>query len=63
MAKNPKTAHAGGNLRTPAQPSQYVPRHYIRRKARQLLLRAAMRGKVSWSLALPLLNKIGGGAQ
>jgi hypothetical protein len=64
MAQSPKTAHAGGTLRLPAQssssPSSYVPPHYLRRVARRIVLRAAMRGRISWCTALPLLDQIGG---
>jgi hypothetical protein len=64
MAHGPKTAHAGGTLRIPAQssssPSSYVPPHFLRRKAREIVLRAALRGRISWLVALPLLEQIGG---
>jgi hypothetical protein len=64
MAQGPKSAHAGGTLRLPARsslsPSSYVPPHFLRRKAREIVLRAAMRGRISWCTALPLLDQIGG---
>ncbi|WP_066333940.1 hypothetical protein [Azohydromonas lata] len=62
MAQSPKSAHAGGTLRLPAQPSSssYVPPHYLRRVARRILLRAALSGRISWLVALPLLEQIGG---
>jgi hypothetical protein len=75
MAQSPKTAHAGGNVRTPAH-SSFVPSraaaapcadapppHYLRRLARSIVLRAAVRGRIGWPVALVMLNKIGGGAQ
>jgi hypothetical protein len=53
-----KTAKAG----TPgfAAPSSYVPPHYLRRVARSIVLRAAMRGRLAWHVALPVLNHLGG---
>lgn len=63
MAQGPKSAHAGGDLRTPAQPSSYVPSHYLRRVARGILIRAAVRGRISWIVALQLLALVDGGAQ
>ena len=61
MAQGPKTAHAGGSVQTSAQPlSSYVPPHFLRRKAREIVLRAALRGRISWLVALPLLEQIGG---
>ncbi|WP_298233123.1 hypothetical protein [uncultured Azohydromonas sp.] len=64
MAQGPKSAHAGGTLRLPAQPSSspssYVPPHFLCRKAREIVLRAALRGRISWCVALPLLEQIGG---
>lgn len=38
----------------------YVPEHYVRRVARSIVLRAALRGRLSWHVALPLLNNLGG---
>lgn len=43
-------AHLGG----------YVPTHYLRRLARSIVLRAALRGRLSWHVALPAMAKIGG---
>lgn len=39
-----------------------APAHYLRRLARTVVLRAAVRGRLSWHVALPLLAKIGGAA-
>lgn len=61
MAQSPKTAHAGGDLRTPAQSSPYVPSHYLRRVARSIVLRAAVRGRLSWVVALQVLALLEGG--
>ena len=36
----------------------YTPPHYIRRVARGIILRAALRGRISWFVALPLLAQI-----
>lgn len=43
-----------------AAPSSYVPRHYLRRLARSIVLRAAIRGRLSWHAALPLLSHLDG---
>ena len=63
MPQSPKTAHAGGDLRTSAQPSPYVPSHYLRRVARSILMRAAVKGRISWIVALQMLALVEGGAQ
>jgi hypothetical protein len=39
-----------------------APSHYLRRVARRIVIRAALRGRVSWHVALPMLSKIGGAA-
>lgn len=76
MAQSPKTAHAGGDLRTPAH-SPFVhsraaaalgsdaPPHYLRRVARSIVIRAAVRGRISWLVALQVLALVdrAGGAQ
>lgn len=43
-----------------AAPSSYVPSHYLRRLARSIVLRAALRGRISWHAALALLSTING---
>lgn len=43
-----------------AAPRSYVPAHYLRRLARTIVLRAALRGRMSWHAALPLLSHIDG---
>lgn len=52
------------NAGTPgtAAPSSPVPTHYVRRLARSIVLRAAVRGRLSWHAALPLLARLDGGA-
>lgn len=62
MAQAIKTTHAGGNLRASAHsfPSTYTPAHSLQRKARQIVLRATVRGCIGWPVAM--LNKIGGAA-
>jgi hypothetical protein len=73
MAQSPKTAHAGGDLRTPAHfsfvpsraaaaPGGDAPPHYLRRVARSIVLRAAVRGRLSWVVALQVLALLEGGA-
>jgi hypothetical protein len=57
-----KPGTSGAAARIPA-PAHYTPPHYLKRVARSIVLRAALRGRVSWHVALPLLNQIGGGAQ
>ncbi|MDZ5457896.1 hypothetical protein [Azohydromonas lata] len=63
MAQSPKTAHVGGNMRTPAQSSTYVPAHYLRRVARSILLRAAVKGRLSWVVVLHLLALLDRGGE
>jgi hypothetical protein len=36
--------------------------HHMQRVARRIVLRAALGGRLSWHVALPLLSRIGGGA-
>lgn len=43
-------------------PGRYVPPHYLRRVARLIVIRAAVSGRLSWHVALPLLDRIGGAA-
>ncbi|MFN3812610.1 MAG: hypothetical protein ACK4S6_18550 [Roseateles asaccharophilus] len=37
-----------------------APAHYLRRVARSIILRAALRGRIGWPVALLMLNKLGG---
>lgn len=62
MSTTPKAGTSGAAVRIPA-PASYTPPHYLKRVARSIVLRAALRGRLSWHTALPLLNWIGGGAQ
>ena len=55
MTTQSRRAPAG----TPAL-SGYVPPHYLRRVARSIVLRAALNGRLSWHVALPVLNRIDG---
>lgn len=43
-------------------PTEGAPAHYLRRVARSIVIRAALRGRLSWHVALPVLSKIGGAA-
>jgi hypothetical protein len=43
-------------------PSEGAPAHYLRRVARSIIIRSALRGRLSWHVALPMLGKIGGAA-
>ena len=74
MAQSLKTANAGGDLRTSAHspfvpsraaaaPGGDAPPHYLRRVARSILLRAAVKGRISWIVALQMLALLDGGAQ
>lgn len=49
----------------PVAPSRahQAPAHYLRRVARSIVLRAAVRGRLSWHAALPLLARLEGGAR
>ena len=69
MAQSPKSAHAGGTLRASAHslvpsrtsaPAGNPPPHYLRRVARSILLRAAVKGRISWIVALQLLAHLDG---
>lgn len=55
------TTRTAGNPGT-AAPAASPPVHYLRRLARRIVLRAAVRGRMSWHVALPLLACIDGGA-
>lgn len=39
--------------------SSSIPRHFLRRLARHIVLRSAVRGRLSWHVALPLLATLG----
>lgn len=48
----------------PAAPSSTdAPTHFLRRLARSIVLRAALRGRLAWPVALPLLARLEGGAR
>lgn len=46
---------------TPARPAPAAPTHYLRRMARFIVLRAALRGRLSWPAALLTLQWLEGG--
>lgn len=57
-------------VQTPAQPAPasaatrgYAPAHYLRRTARFVILRAAVRGRLGWPAALAMLARIDGTAR
>jgi hypothetical protein len=54
------TTPTAGKPGTTAAPGSYIPSHYLRRLARSIVLRAALRGRISWHAALPLLSSING---
>lgn len=43
------------SVQTPARPAPSAPPHYLRRVARFIVLRAALRGRLSWPAALLVL--------
>lgn len=45
-------------VRTVARPAPSAPPHYLRRVARLIVLRAAVRGRLSWPVALALLARL-----
>ncbi|NDY90148.1 hypothetical protein [Ideonella livida] len=59
--RNAGPSGAAARIPAPATAAPYVPRHYLRRLARSLVLRAALRGHVRWVAALPLLARLEGG--
>lgn len=54
------TTRTAGKPGSAAPSSTYTPTHYLRRVARSIVLRAALRGRLSWHVALPIMDKIGG---
>ena len=56
------TSKAGASAAACAKPAHTPPPHYARRLARFLILKSAVSGRLSWHVALPILNRIGGGA-
>jgi hypothetical protein len=52
----------GGSRAAACAAPEHTPPHYLRRVARTLVIRAALRGRLSWPVALIVLNQIGGGA-
>ena len=61
--KTPTAGQPGAVARTAAPAAPYVPAHYLRRVARSIVLRAAVRGRLPWRVALPLLDRLEGGAR
>ena len=53
-------ASRSGAAALAAKKGRYVPPHYLRRVARSIVIRAAVRGRLSWHVVLPMLSKIGG---
>ncbi len=49
-----------GTPGTVAHAGDFLPTAYARRLARVLILKAAVSGRISWHVALPILNRIGG---
>ncbi|MCV2348709.1 hypothetical protein [Paucibacter sp. Y2R2-4] len=54
------TTKASGMLAALPRPTEGAPAHYLRRVARRIVLKAALRGRMSWQVALPLLNRLEG---
>lgn len=42
-------------VQTPGLSAHIAPSHYLRRLARSLVVRAALRGRLSWSVAFAML--------
>ena len=53
---------AGTTAAACAKLAHTPPPQYARRLARYLILKSAVSGRLSWHVALPILNRIGGGA-
>lgn len=51
------TTKASGTLAA-SRPIVGAPAHYLRRVARSIVLRAALRGRIGWPVALLMLNKL-----
>lgn len=43
-------------VQTPGLPAHAAPSHYLRRVARTIVLRAALRGRLSWHVAFAMLH-------
>jgi hypothetical protein len=53
------TATQAGRLAASARPAApLAPPHYLRRVARFIVLRAALRGRLSWPVALAMLTRL-----
>lgn len=53
------TTKASG-MHAASRPTEGAPAHYLRRVARRIVLKAAIRGRMSWCVALPLLSRLEG---
>jgi len=53
-----QAGRSAASVRTVARPARSAPPHYLRRVARFLVLRAALRGRLSWPVALLMLARL-----
>lgn len=51
-----QVGRSAASARITAPPSPSAPPHYLRRVARSIVLRAALRGRLSWPVALLMLQ-------
>lgn len=50
-----QAGRTAASVQTPARAAPSAPPHYLRRVARLIVLRAALRGRLSWPVALAVL--------
>lgn len=53
-----QAGRSAASVQTPALPAHSAPPHYLRRVARSIVLRAALRGRLSWPVALLMLASL-----
>lgn len=51
-----QAGRSAATVRTAARPAPSAPPHYLRRLARLIVLRAALRGRLGWPAALLVLQ-------
>jgi hypothetical protein len=55
-----QAGRSAASVQTAARIAPSAPPHYLRRVARFIVLRAAVRGRLSWPVALLLLRQLDG---
>lgn len=53
-----QAGRSAATVQTPARTAPSAPPHYLRRVARFIVLRAALRGRLSWPVVLLMLRRI-----